>query len=77
MQREILQHVDDKDSRVEQERQSQIRLANVSNEPALQALATELAARQAELRSAPYVVFDLCGNAGGNSMWGDRFAAIL
>ena len=54
-----------------------IRLANVSNVIALRALEEELLAKQALLRAAPYVVFDLRGNAGGNSMWGGTFASIL
>lgn len=54
-----------------------IRLANVSNQTALMALKEELLANQARLRAAPYVVFDLRGNAGGNSMWGGTFASIL
>lgn len=45
-----------------------IRLANVSNETALKALEAEMPANQARLRSAPYVEFDLRGNAGGNWM---------
>ena len=54
-----------------------IRLANVSNEAALKALEADLIANQARLRAAPYIVFDLRGNAGGNSTWGVRFASIL
>ncbi len=54
-----------------------IRLANVSNVIALRALEQELRANQDRLRAATYVVFDLRGNGGGNSMWGGTFASIL
>jgi len=54
-----------------------VRLANVSNVLALKALEQELLTNQDKLRSAPYVVFDLRGNGGGNSMWGGTFASIL
>jgi hypothetical protein len=54
-----------------------VRLGNFKDETALKALEAELLAKQALLRSAPYVVFDLRGNGGGNSTWGERFASIL
>ncbi len=54
-----------------------IRLGNVQNETALKMLEAELLANQARLRAASYVVFDLRGSAGGNSMWGERLASIL
>ncbi len=54
-----------------------IRFGNFRDETALKALEAELIANQSVLRSAPYVVFDLRGNAGGNSTWGSRFASIL
>ena len=54
-----------------------VRFGNFQNETALKALEAELLAKQAQLRSAPYVVFDLRGNGGGNSTWGGRFASIL
>lgn len=54
-----------------------VRFGNFRNETALKALEEELLAKQSVLRSAPYVVFDLRGNAGGNSTWGARFASIL
>ena len=54
-----------------------VRFGNFKNETALKALESELLAKQAMLRSAPYVVFDLRGNGGGNSTWGERFASIL
>jgi hypothetical protein len=54
-----------------------VRIGNFKNETALKALEAELLAKQALLRSAPYVVFDLRGNGGGNSTWGQRFASIL
>jgi hypothetical protein len=54
-----------------------VRLGDFKNETALKALEAELLAKQASLRSAPYVVFDLRGNGGGNSTWGGRFASIL
>lgn len=54
-----------------------MRLGNFLDEPALKALETELLAKQSQLRSASYVVFDLRGNGGGNSTWGGRLASIL
>ncbi|HST08396.1 MAG TPA: S41 family peptidase [Gemmatimonadaceae bacterium] len=54
-----------------------LRLGNFLDEPALKALEVELLAKQTLLRSAPYVVFDLRGNGGGNSTWGGRLASIL
>lgn len=54
-----------------------IALGNVSNEGRLKALEAEMLAAQARLRSAPYVVFDVRGGAGGNSMWGGKLASIL
>ena len=54
-----------------------IRLDNVSDETALKKLESELTAKQAQLRAAPYVVFDMRGNGGGSSEWGEKFAAIL
>ena len=58
-------------------RDAWVQLGNFRDETALKALETELLAKQARLRSAPYVVFDLRGNGGGNSTWGGRFASIL
>jgi hypothetical protein len=54
-----------------------VRLGNFLDETALKALEAELLAKQSLLRSAPYVVFDLRGNGGGNSTWGGRLASIL
>jgi hypothetical protein len=54
-----------------------VRLGNFLDETALKALEMELLAKQSLLRSAPYVVFDLRGNGGGNSTWGGRLASIL
>jgi hypothetical protein len=54
-----------------------VRLGNFLDETALKALEVELLAKQSLLRSAPYVVFDLRGNGGGNSTWGGRLASIL
>lgn len=44
---------------------------------ALTALLAEAAAKQAELRAAPYVVLDLRGNGGGSSHWSDELAKTL
>ena len=54
-----------------------VQIGNFKDETSLKGLETELLAKQARLRSAPYVVFDLSGNGGGNSTWGGRFAAVL
>jgi hypothetical protein len=54
-----------------------VQIGNFKDETALKALEADLLARQSLLRSAPYVVFDLRGNGGGNSTWGGRFASIL
>src|SRR5215207_4065020 len=59
------------------DRHAWIRFGDFKNETALKALEAELLEKQALLRSAPYVVFDLRGNGGGNSTWGARFASIL
>lgn len=47
------------------------------NETTLKSFEAELLAKQSQLRSASYVVFDLRANGGGNSTWGGRFASIL
>jgi hypothetical protein len=54
-----------------------VRLGNFLDETALKSLEAQLSAKQSLLRSAPYVVFDLRGNGGGNSTWGGRIASIL
>jgi hypothetical protein len=54
-----------------------VQIGNFKDETALKALEARLLATQARLRSAPYVVFDLRGNGGGNSTWGGRYASIL
>jgi hypothetical protein len=54
-----------------------VRIGNFQNETSLKALEAELITKQTLVRSAPYVVFDLRGNGGGNSTWGGRFASIL
>jgi hypothetical protein len=59
------------------DRHAWVQIGNFKEETSLKALESELLAKQSLLRSAPYVVFDLRGNGGGNSTWGGRFAAIL
>jgi hypothetical protein len=59
------------------DRHAWVQLGNFKEETALKALETELLAGQDRFRSAPFVVFDLRGNGGGNSTWGGRFASIL
>ena len=59
------------------DRHAWVQIGNFKDETALKALEAELLAKQARLRTAPYVVFDLRGNGGGNSTWGGRFASIL
>ncbi len=54
-----------------------IALGNVSDEGKLKALEAEMLASQERLRSAPYVVIDVRGGAGGNSMWGGKLASVL
>lgn len=54
-----------------------VALGNVQNEGRLEALQSEMISSQIRLRAAPYVVFDLRGGAGGNSMWGTRLASVL
>ena len=54
-----------------------IHFNDFKDETALKAFESELLAKQTELRSAHYVVFDLRANGGGNSTWGGRFASIL
>ena len=59
------------------DRHAWIQLGNFQDETALKSAESELLAKQDQLRSASYVVFDLRGNGGGNSTWGARFASIL
>ena len=54
-----------------------IALGNFVDEPRLGAVVRSLVAEIGAVRRAPYVLFDLRGNPGGNSTWGDKFAAIL
>lgn len=54
-----------------------IALGNVRDEGRLKTLEAEMMAAQSRLRAAPYVVFDVRGGAGGNSMWGGKLASIL
>ncbi|OYY76389.1 MAG: hypothetical protein B7Y43_15205 [Sphingomonas sp. 28-62-20] len=54
-----------------------VSLGSFGNETKLEALAKSLEGDPAILRSAPFVVFDLRGNNGGNSTWGERFASLL
>jgi hypothetical protein len=54
-----------------------VSLGNFGDETKLEKLAKSLEGYPDMLRSAPFVVFDLRGNNGGNSTWGERFAGIL
>jgi len=54
-----------------------VSLGNFGDETKLEALAKSLESNPNTLRSATFVVFDLRGNNGGNSTWGERFATIL
>jgi hypothetical protein len=54
-----------------------VTIGTLGDEALLTALEARLTAEQARLRAAPYVVFDLRGNRGGNSTWGRRYAEIL
>lgn len=54
-----------------------IRIGSFGDEVTLKALADAMTAGQAKLRAAPYVVFDLRGNRGGNSTWGGTYGRIL
>ncbi|MGJ3648171.1 S41 family peptidase [Sphingomonas sp. GlSt437] len=54
-----------------------IKIGSFGDEAALGVLERAMKADQARLRAAPYVVFDLRGNAGGNSTWGGTFGRIL
>ena len=59
------------------DRHATVQIGNFKDETALKALEAHLRAEQTRLRAAPYVVFDLRGNGGGNSTWGERFASVL
>lgn len=54
-----------------------VRVGSVQDETALKRLEKSLLDNEAHLRAAPYVVFDLRGDGGGNSTWGERLASIL
>ncbi len=54
-----------------------ITLGTFGDEVRLESLAHALETQGRPMRRAPYIVFDLRGNAGGNSTWGDRFAAVV
>lgn len=54
-----------------------IGLGSFGDESALTALAAKLEAQSAKLRAAPYIVLDLRGNRGGNSVWGATFAHLI
>ena len=47
------------------------------NRRVLSALILKMAAEQAALRAAPYVVLDLRGNGGGSSHWSTQMATVL
>ena len=54
-----------------------IRLGSFGDEGALEAVERAMRARLERLRAAPFIVFDLRGNRGGNSTWGERFGGVL
>ena len=54
-----------------------IRLSSFGRESELAAVETELKRTVGRLRQARYIVFDLRGNRGGNSTWGERIAEIV
>lgn len=54
-----------------------VSLGSFGDETKLEALAQSLEADPAKLQSAPFIVFDLRGNRGGNSTWGERFAKVV
>lgn len=54
-----------------------VSLGNFGDQAKLEALAKLLEADPTVLRKAAFVVFDLRGNRGGNSTWGERFASVL
>lgn len=54
-----------------------ITLGNLGDFAAYQKLKAEVAARKAEILAAPYLVFDLRGNGGGDSSLGDALAREL
>lgn len=54
-----------------------IELGGFGDENALKSLAEDLAKDSSQLRRAPYVVFDVRGNRGGNSTWGSTFGEVL
>jgi hypothetical protein len=54
-----------------------ITLGSFGLEAQLAALIGELTADSLALRRAPFVVFDLRGNRGGNSTWGEQLARVL
>ena len=54
-----------------------ITLGSFGLEAQLAALVGELTADSLALRRVPFVVFDLRGNRGGNSTWGEQLAQVL
>lgn len=54
-----------------------IQIGSFGDEAALGALEHAMSVDTARLRAAPYVVFDLRGNRGGNSTWGGIYGRIL
>ncbi len=54
-----------------------ISLGSFGDETKLEALAKSMESAPDNLSTAPFIVFDLRGNGGGNSTWGERFARIV
>ena len=54
-----------------------IGLGSFGRETELNALLSDMKAKAADLRRAPFVVLDLRDNAGGNSTWGESLAAAI
>jgi hypothetical protein len=54
-----------------------VSLGSFGDQTELEALAKSLERDLAGLRGSSFVVFDLRGNGGGNSTWGERFSRVL